>query len=752
MSQRPALVNPRKKIALEARRQGFKVVELQPLSKRPSGQEWNTRFLTAAQIRNAPEDANFGIHLSGSGLCSVDFDDVERFKAGLKALGIASTDWERGIWTSSTRPGSGGKFLFRLPAGVILKWLRFRTTEHGTLGELRAGSPNLQDCLGGTKYLSADGLTEYKQKLEGSFEDLQELDGKLLEVWLRASEDIGYRHEIEQTMAKAVGGTVSASMGQDGEKLAFPSSRRMEFNRDHEVEDLLREHNYVEDEGTGRWSHPLATGMPGISRIPGKDDLWVSHHAGDPLSGVFDAWAAHVVLDHDGDVRAAERAYSATKGRTRAADAAEAFGGSEAGSRAAEGQKDDGVLVRGDSVPMTATEWLWPGWLAKGAVHLLAGEGGVGKSTTGMSLLATVSVGGCFPDGHRAKMGKVVVWTGEDSIGATLLPRFVSMGGDPSMIYFVVGETKELGPGEVRLFDPAFDMPKLEQAITRLGGVQMLMIDPLISAIDGDSHKAGDVRRGLQPVVDLTERCKLVTLGLTHFAKGTERKPVLDRVLASQAFTAISRIVLVAAELFATEDERRFVLSRAKNNLGPSGGGFEYVIEPDAFVSNEGEFIHTSKTIWGTARVGSARDLIAPPTTEDRKVVQAKQFLVNRLADGPVDSAEVQNDASASGITLSALKKAKAELAVENRKLGLGGNAVWFLPEHEAQVDSPLTRAQEFLFEHLERAPRLAKEMETAAKAAGTSARTLARAKAALGIETFRKVHRGQFWWRLPLL
>ena len=46
-----------------------------------------------------------------------------------------------------------------------------------------------------------------------------------------------------------------------------------------------------------------------------------------------------------------------------------------------------------------AIDWLWPNWLACGKLHLLAGAAGTGKTTIALSLAASLSRGGAWPDG-----------------------------------------------------------------------------------------------------------------------------------------------------------------------------------------------------------------------------------------------------------------------------------------------------------------------------------------------------------------
>ncbi len=102
----------------------------------------------------------------------------------------------------------------------------------------------------------------------------------------------------------------------------------------------------------------------------------------------------------------------------------------------------------------------------------------------------------------------------------------------------------------------------------------LLIIDPIITAVTGDMHKANDVRRSLQAIVDFAAECNCAVLGITHFAKGTAGKNSAERVIGSQAIRGRSpRMVLVAAK---EEESDRRVFTRAKSNNSVDTGGFSY--------------------------------------------------------------------------------------------------------------------------------------------------------------------------------
>jgi RecA-family ATPase len=134
-----------------------------------------------------------------------------------------------------------------------------------------------------------------------------------------------------------------------------------------------------------------------------------------------------------------------------------------------------------------------------------------------LDLAATISRGGKFPDKTQAQPGNVLIWSGEGGQSDTLLPRLIAANADLSRIHFVKGSQN-------RVFDPAVDMPQLMQAAEQLGDAALLILDPIVSVVQGDSHKNAEVRRGLQPVVDLCERVGCAAIGITHLSKGTQAK------------------------------------------------------------------------------------------------------------------------------------------------------------------------------------------------------------------------------------
>lgn len=313
----------------EARRlldTGMKLVRLHDYQKRPIGEEWNKH---AAKCID-PGATGYGLPLAVNNLCSIDPDHMEMARIAMKAWGFDLDDLlAHGVRTASTRPGSGGRSAFAADEMEMCRWIPFRVFDDEgngiTILELRAKSANLQDCVPGLVYTDkkTGELCTQTYANDNRFDDAPELPDNFARFWRLLSTQDDELREFDRIAFEAIrdaGFKVNdkpprhyEQMG-NGETLPFEAPGiRGPYNRENTVESIIERHDYSYHQREQRWSHPGATGAPGIRPIPGKDELWRSDHAGDRLHGTFDAWAAHVQLDHHGDVQAAVEAYQKAK-------------------------------------------------------------------------------------------------------------------------------------------------------------------------------------------------------------------------------------------------------------------------------------------------------------------------------------------------------------------------------------------------------------------------------------------------------
>ncbi|WP_114972240.1 AAA family ATPase [Rhodoferax ferrireducens] len=338
--------------------------------------------------------------------------------------------------------------------------------------------------------------------------------------------------------------------------------------------------------------------------------------------------------------------------------------------------------------------WTWHGWIAAGKFHLLVGAPGTGKTTLAMQIIATISNGGfgqyLWPDQSPTPGGNVIIWSGEDGIQDTIVPRLIAAGANLSKVHIIHGTVEH---GRSRAFDFINDLEKLKKKIEEIGGVVIIVIDSIVQIVAGDSNKNSDVRQALAPLIELGEKHQCAILGITHVNKNSNGKAPLDRVTGSLAYGAAARIVLFTTKIQSGADDDapgRCVLVRAKSNIGRDDGGFEYQIQSASFQS-QGQTFHSSKVVWNeTPLQGSAKDIIrfaeTGGVTESSPAVDvAERFLLEQLAGGGLPFPAIEQLAKAAGVSMSAIKRAKSTLGIRSEKRCGSGQAnppnVWFLPE-----------------------------------------------------------------------
>ena len=338
------------------------------------------------------------------------------------------------------------------------------------------------------------------------------------------------------------------------------------------------------------------------------------------------------------------------------------------------------VLTCGTELNPEPIRWLWEHWLALGKLHILAGAPGQGKTTLALTMAATVTIGGYWPDKSRCDAGNILIWSGEDDPADTLLPRLLAAGAERGRCFFIEGARSE--EGEVQPFDPARDLQGLLEAIQGIGGIRLLVIDPVVSAVTGDSHKNTEVRRALQPLVNLAAACDCAVLGITHFAKGGQGADPAQRVVGSVAFTAVARVVMVAAKVKSLEDgQDARILARTKSNIGPDDGGFSYHLQQCEPLPG----IQASRIGWGGAVQGSARDLLTDPDEDQDEIPAEKSdlpmLLWAELRDGSTPSKGVETTLVSMGYSKKQIRTAREKMGVKPQKCGMGAGWYWSLPD-----------------------------------------------------------------------
>ena len=463
---------------------GFKMCKLKPLSKQPEGKSWQLN-----PIESFDDDAaGYGVMLAKNGLCSVDPDNVELSKKFLKALGF---DLERimaaGVRSASTRPGSGGRSLFKADSDLRRKVFSFVGVDGKkiTALELRAHSANLQDVVPGLVYTGKDGA-RYTQRYmsDRRLDDAGDLPAEFLAWWRRLSTDLDFQREQQRIAGEALGikPLLSVSGGTTGKTLAYPWWGRTDFNAIMDVQEILVDHGYTGFDG--RFAPPSATGLPGVREIPGKIGLWQSDHASDPLFGTFDAWTAHVVLNHEGDFEAAVE--SATRALdTNLSDNWFVVLPYEPPEPTPTDPKRFTPIHIGQLAGSINSDYLIKGVLPRAELAVLYGPSTAGKSFVALDMCFAIARGAEWR-GRRVKQGRVVYVCAEGAAGFNKRVKAYEIHNgldlDPLPFVAIKDCPNFLGQDDVAV----------DKRIEEAGGGDLIVIDTFAQVTPGANENSSD--------------------------------------------------------------------------------------------------------------------------------------------------------------------------------------------------------------------------------------------------------------------
>lgn len=346
------------------------------------------------------------------------------------------------------------------------------------------------------------------------------------------------------------------------------------------------------------------------------------------------------------------------------------------------------VLTSASSVPTRAVHWLWSDRIAVGTLALVAGREGLGKSSAVMWLVAQLTRG-TLPGERHGQPAQVMICATEDSRAHTLVPRLMAAGADLTRVHFV-----EVQQGEIHLgLDLPRDLVALEQS-ARDNDVALLVLDPLMSRLgsDLDTHKDGDVRRALEPLVAIADRVGMSIVGLIHHNKSSTSDP-LSAVMASKAFTAVARSVHTVAPDPDDDTEQRRLLGTIKNNLGRGDlPTLSFTIEGYRFDTDDGETGWTSRVVWGDEVPGSIRDALErgrEDQSDRSQVTEAAEWMTDFLIVGgaTAKSADVKKAGHAAGYSERTIQRARERLRLEVRSQGFPRCTWWSLPGTQVPVE-----------------------------------------------------------------
>jgi hypothetical protein len=367
---------------------------------------------------------------------------------------------------------------------------------------------------------------------------------------------------------------------------------------------------------------------------------------------------------------------------------------SQPGKRKANGSgKNQSRLksARASTYQLAAVKWLWPSRFAIGKLGILAGLPDEGKGQVLADMAARTTRASEWPCGEGfAPLGSVILLTAEDGIEDTVVPRLLAADADLNRIE-IVGMVAASGNRD-RMFNLGTDLELLREKIAEVGDVKLVLIDPISAYLGSgkiDSFRTTDVRAVLGPLVDLANELGVAFVGIMHFNKKMDVTNALLRISDSLAFGAAARHVYAVVD---DAENKRKLLVRGKNNLAPATKALAYsfsVCEVGRDPKTD-QTIHAPRIVWHPKHVDVTAAEAMQAATEAKSPTardEAKTFLADLLANGPVTKNEIEECADANGIAERTLFRAKGDLKIIAKKDGPNGEWTWRLPSEPKRWD-----------------------------------------------------------------
>lgn len=305
-------------------------------------------------------------------------------------------------------------------------------------------------------------------------------------------------------------------------------------------------------------------------------------------------------------------------------------------------------VKRSDQYEKRRIEWLWHPFIQKGAINLLTGGPGTGKSTIACDIAAALSTARPLPgeDPETAKargIRKTWLFNAEDDPEDTIIWRLDNQQADRSKIWIT-------SIGRPISFDVIGEIRETIKA----NNIDLLVVDPVQAWIpaDTDMHRANQMREWGNLFRGLCADLNVTVLWVRHRRKGdTEDAGSINSGLGSIDMSGIVR-----SEIGAVATKAGSKIVRIKGSVGQTGLQLTYAIEGTGEAGNDHGRLRWSGEIQKAKITDKpGRNRRDPVTT----------WLTSTLSNGPLPKKDLIDAAARFGYTEKQLTTASKGLTVK---------------------------------------------------------------------------------------
>lgn len=307
-------------------------------------------------------------------------------------------------------------------------------------------------------------------------------------------------------------------------------------------------------------------------------------------------------------------------------------------------------------VEARSPEFLVNPLIPRGALTMLDGHPGQGKSMITTHLAAAVTTGGRFADRYVVPKGRVLFMAPEDDADRVLRPRLEAQGANLKKIRFMVHPHRLDEYGRSLLRKELIDHPP-----------QLVVIDPLppFMAEDTNTYKATEVRGFMQPLALLAREMDIAILLVRHLRKGGSAFAI-EAGQGSMDFIAAVRSGLI---VFPHRlDPNTKVLAHPKANWSAPGKSLTFEVQARA-----GQAVPAIKWL---AELDETADQLMQAEEKRKAEDLAAEVIAELLATGPMKAGDAIERLKRDGFSERTIDRAKVLAGV---KADRGPGAQWRL-------------------------------------------------------------------------
>lgn len=303
-------------------------------------------------------------------------------------------------------------------------------------------------------------------------------------------------------------------------------------------------------------------------------------------------------------------------------------------------------------------------YIVKGAITVLDGNMGQGKSTFTCAIAAAVTTGEPPPFVEEIEQGSVLFMSAEDDPSRVLKPRLMKSRADVS---------------KVRYQDEPFTLDERGLALLRreltANTPALVVIDPIIAFMQegANGNNATETMHFMIELDRLARDFDTAILIVRHLRKA-RADHAMHQGIGSISISARVRSGLILAP--HPDDPSKRAIVHAKSNYSETGPAIVFEME------SEGPRSHP-KLIWHPCEPDlTPADILAPPEAERGRPPKARDtataWLESVLRRGPTKKKVLDGMAEANGIKMATLRRAGDTLGIIKSKDGK--ESVWSLP------------------------------------------------------------------------